>query len=290
MPDTVEEKSDIENFFKNVAPMKDAYHESFAYVAVKHDDGTFVLLKGIIFFNTAQSKTPFTHFRFENVRAGHYSLSTLQLNVQQLLSDALSGKVETPDGSLVFPGGTYKKGGEYPTTYLPFHPFGIQNQHRLNVLRIFGAPLAPYTRRQPFFDWELKAAATPYDGIQELMSEYQLGLLETDAVTFEAIAFNVALVNFGSPISGNTARVTIHLAKGLSPDNATLGYRIFTQGRVVTRSMLPGGSMQWTDVDDYQQGIGDVAIPNAAVLHCVVSYAGVAQHYGWLADPTFSRS
>jgi hypothetical protein len=66
-------------------------------------------------------------------------------------------------------------------------------------LRISGAPLAPYIRRQPFFDWELKAAATPYDGLQELMSEYQLGILETDSVTFEAIAFNVALVNFGSP-------------------------------------------------------------------------------------------
>jgi hypothetical protein len=132
----------------------------------------------------------------------------------------------------------------------------------------------------------LKAAATPYDGLQELMSEYQLGILETDSVTFEAIAFNVALVNFGSPVSGTTARVTVHLAKRLSPDKAAVGYRVFSQGRVVTRSMLKGRSMQWTDVNDYQHGIGEIHIPSAAVLHCVVSYAGVAQYHGWLADPS----
>ena len=102
MPDAVAKNSDIENFFTNIFPMKDAYHESFAYVAIKRDDGALVLLKGILFFSIGRSKIPFTNFQSENIRAGHYQLSTLKLDAEQLLSNALSGKIETPDGSLSF--------------------------------------------------------------------------------------------------------------------------------------------------------------------------------------------
>jgi hypothetical protein len=96
MSDTIKQNADIKAFFKNISPLKVAYHKSFAYVAVRHDDGTFVLLKGIIFFNTIESKVPFTHFQSDNIQAGHYRLSALKIDAQRLLSNILTGKIETP--------------------------------------------------------------------------------------------------------------------------------------------------------------------------------------------------
>jgi hypothetical protein len=218
--------NEIGDFFKNIKPLSKAFQESFSYVAVRHE-GKFVLLKGIIFFHTGPTKAPFTHFESENVRAGHYTLSSLKLTPKKLIAAALAGEIKTPDGVLVFPPytevGARGEVGNYSSTYLPFHPVGLQNQYRANLLRVSGASLATYGHHQPFFDWELKAASTPYDSLQELMSEYLLGFIEAESVTVEAIAFNVAVVNFGSQVTGTVARPTVHLAKGLQPEKTTVG-------------------------------------------------------------------
>jgi hypothetical protein len=197
-----------------------------------------------------------------------------------LIKQLLTGTLPTPDGNLQFPGISPE---QFDIQYLPLHPVGLQNQNRLNVLRLRGTGQMQYFR-QPYFDWELKAAPTPYDGIQELMAEYQLGTLHGDSVTIEAIAFNVAIVDFSSPIIGTKATVKVRLAPALSMEMLTLGYRTISQGKVLARSILPGQRMRWTAGDGYQEGVIEFEIPEAAVLHCVVSYDGIAQHFGWLAD------
>ena len=65
--------------------------------------------------------------------------------------------------------------------------------------------------RQPHLDWELKAAATPYDGIQELMNKYQLGLLRGDAASVEIFAPSIAAVDFSSPVIGKKAKLLVQL-------------------------------------------------------------------------------
>jgi len=44
--------------------------------------------------------------------------------------------------------------------------------------------------------------------------------------------------------------------------------------------------MQWTQTADHQYGGMEIDVPNAAVLQCFVSYCGIAQHFGWVSDPT----
>jgi hypothetical protein len=112
----------------------------------------------------------------------------------------------------------------------PFLPDGLRHGSRLDMLTT-GARLTEYVR-QPQFDWEVKAAATPYDSIAELLLEYRLGTLRGDAANLEVVAFNVAAVDLSSTISGTKARPAVLLADGLSPDKVTLGYRMFSQGRV----------------------------------------------------------
>ncbi len=136
----------------------------------------------------------------------------------------------------------------------------------------------------PQLDWELKAFGAPYDSLSELMQEYHLGALNGDSAAIEVLAHHVAEVDFSSPISGEIARPAVILAKGLSPNLVTLGYRVFVQGKVIRRESLTGAAMEWEVRDLAQHGSGLVNIPAGAVLHCVASYANVAQHQGFLAD------
>jgi hypothetical protein len=193
----------------------------------------------------------------------------------------LSGQLPTPDGKLLFTG---NESGTHGVTYEPFHREGIKAQSRFDVLTLLGGLQARYVR-QPFFDWELRAAPTPHEGLQELAFEYKIGSLR-DVVSVEVISFNVAAVDLTSAVFGSNAKLRVFLAHGLSTENLTLGYHLFTQGRVESRSMIKGSAMQWTQTADHQYGTVDIDVPNAAVLQCFVSYCGIAQHFWWVSDPT----
>jgi len=68
--------------------------------------------------------------------------------------------------------------------------------------------------------------------------------------------------------------------------NVTLGYCVFSQGRVETRSMIKGTAMRWEKTADHQYGSTEIDVPSAAVLHCFASYCGIAQHFAAVSDPT----
>ena len=271
----------IDDFFCAIEPLhkENKNPRSFNYLAVKHGED-FYLVQGALIFNVAPSKTPLSHFRSDNIRAGNYLLSELNLDARGLVAALLSGQLQTPDGKLLFPG---NESGNHGATYEPFHHEGLKNQSRFDVLTLLGGSQATYVR-QPLFDWELRATPTPYEGLQELAFEYKIGSLR-DVVSVEVISFNVAAVDFTSVVSGSSANLCVFLAHGLSTENLALGYRIFTQGRVESRSIIKGSAMQWTQTADHQRGTIDIDVPNAAVIQCFVSYCGIAQHFGWLSDP-----
>ena len=106
----------------------------------------------------------------------------------------------------------------------------------------------------------------------------------------EVVAFYVAAVDGESVVSGETARLGLKLALGIPTESATVGYRLFAQGRVVRRSAFGGQALRWEQKDGYQHGTIEVEVPAAAVLHCVASYRGIAQHHFWVSDPTTSSN
>ena len=272
----------IDDFFCATEPLhrENKNQSSFGYLAVKHGEELY-LVQGALILNNAPPKTPVSHFRSDNIRAGNYRLSELNLDVRGVVTALLSGQLPTPNGKLLFPG---NESGNHGVTYEPFHHEGIKVQSRYDVLTLLGGLQASYVR-QPFFDWELRATPTPYEGLQELAFEYKSGSLR-DVVSVEVISFNVAAVDYTSAVCGSSANLCVFLAHGLSTENLTLGYRIFTQGRVESRSIIKGSGMQWAQTADHQRGTIDINVPNAAVIQCFVSYCGIAQHFGWLSDPT----
>jgi hypothetical protein len=82
----------------------------------------------------------------------------------------------------------------------------------------------------------------------------------------------------------------VRLAEGLLTEKFKLGYRVLNQGHVVERKRLNGNAFRWTLGADAQEGSANLDIPEGALLHCFASYDGIAQQFGWLADPSTTQN
>ena len=139
----------IDAFFAGFIPWHDAYKKfaSLSYFAVKHD-GAFVLVQARLFLNTVPSDLPLSHFQTENIRAGHFLISEMKADIRSVVGLFADGKLICPAGELWFPPAD---GGSYSAYHLPFHPEGLQNGNRLDVLTLTGARRTEYVR-QPQYD------------------------------------------------------------------------------------------------------------------------------------------
>jgi len=281
MTNTVRELHNVASFFAAISYKMDAYvANTFNYLAIKVD-GAFRIQQARLFLNTGTNQIPFTHFQSENVRAGSYRLSDLNLSPRDVVERLLSGSLSTSHGDMLF---TPNEGGNYLATYDPLHEAGQSTQTRFDILTTLGGAAQPSTAR-PMLDWELKASPTPYDNLQELALEYSLGPLR-NVTNVEVVAYNVAAIDAASTITGTTGKLAVRLASGSAPERVALGYRVFVGGKVITRLAVSGSEMHWDQKDAFRHGSIDVDVPPAAVLHCVASYGGVAQSHYWVADPT----
>lgn len=104
----------------------------------------------------------------------------------------------------------------------------LENQQRLALLSIHGEG-AHGLDQEAALDWELKAAATPYDTLQELAADYGLGWFQAQAGSIvEAIAFNVMAIDaVASRVDGEVATIRFLLAANLANEHARIGYREF---------------------------------------------------------------
>ena len=272
----------IADFFAGIAPWEAAYkHVGLSYFAVKHES-IFMLSQARLFLRTTPSTIPATHFQSSNIRAGHYPLAELGCTSRKVVDQILSGTLPTPHGELSFPP---EQNGRYSAAYIPFHQEGLQNGNRLDVLMLTGVQRIQHVR-QPQLDWELKAAPTPYDNLNDLLFEYILGAYQGDFAKVEVIASNVAEVDLSTRVQGTKATVCILLAKSLPREKCRLGYRVFHQGRVVTRATIDGTMMHWEPQENILRGSAEIDVPEGAVLNCTATYDGYAQHQGWITDPS----
>lgn len=277
----------VEKFFSTIDPWFKAYsHIGLSYFAVRKD-GEINLLQARLFLNTAPSVIPNIRVETSSVLAGHFSFSELGIKLRDFVDGLVEeGSINTPLGNFIFP--TENK-RELSTYFDPFHQEGIASGKRLSVLKIRGVRKYPLIE-QTKFDWELKAAPKPFDSLDELLSILALGGSRDDSANIEIVAYHVAEINFSSVIADTDAKPSVFLAKSLDSSKCQIGYRVFLHGRVVDRGSVQGSDLTWTEQDVTLQGEGWVGIPQGAVLHCVASYAGYAQHQGWLADPAHSQN
>jgi hypothetical protein len=273
----------IQRFFQTISPWEAAYENNIglSYFAIRKEN-VLNLIQCRLFLNTYPPNITLTKFESRQVLAGYFPLSKIGMDHHDLISQLSSnGRIKTPVGELVLP---VEAEHRLTSKFVPFHQEGIRNGNRLTVLTLAGAGWDSYIQ-QPDIDWELKAAPEPFDTLDELLLEYFLGGPRSEFASIEIIAMNVAVIALDSRVDGEEASPSILLAKALDSNKCNIGYRIFSQGRVVSRGSINGSKLEWSEQDALRRGMGKLAVPAGAVLHCVASYDGFAQHQGWIADP-----
>jgi hypothetical protein len=239
----------VDHFFAAIGPLKAAYrHISFNYLAVKFGD-RFVIVRGRIFLSASPPAFQLERFQSRNVRAAHYTQAELGLDVPTLVQNLLAGQLDTlNDVSLYFPA---NEGGHHSASFIPFHPEGLTTQVRYNYLSLLGGQVDVIP--QPDIDWEIKASALPFDGLNEIISQFGLGPLSDQTVNVDVVAYNVATVEAAvSKLDGTQATVSVLLANSLPTDRAAVSFRSYGPGAKTERGIVYGASMQWTDDEKLQ--------------------------------------
>lgn len=276
------DRKHIETFFARIQPWSVAYmcHGRICFLALRESE-EWLLVSARVYLETTSRTNPERDFRTSHVWAGSISLKDLGSSPKDLLALLIDGRLNIGDETVTFEPSDQ---GSYSAFYLPFHTEGLKNNNRLAVLTIAGKRFRLAIDRTEL-DWELKAAATPFETVDELTGVYQTGMLKGDLQTVEFIAFQTVAVDATSRVEGITARLVASLAAALDPHNVTLGYRVIQSGAVIKRGIIEGRSLQWKKVEDGQRGMKSLRIPKGSILHLIASYSGVAHHQNWFADP-----
>jgi hypothetical protein len=279
------DRNNLDSFFREIEKNLPGYqYANFSYVALKKN-GAFELTQGRLHLQGASVKIPSRCFQSDNVQAGICRLAELNLTPKTFVDSLISGKIKTPHGELLFPPEEKRL---HSTDFTPY--YSDENSRQQRQIRLWISGDRRHRIESSQLDWELKAAPTPFFNIQELCDEFFVGPLRGDSVSVEIIAFNVAAIVTESSISGTKAKLVVALADGLDTEKAAIGYRVFDRNRVVARCALPGSKLEWTKAENIQQGVGEIEVPNGAVIDCIASYSGVAQSYYWIADPKTAQN
>jgi Holliday junction resolvase len=275
------DRKSLNEFFSAIQPNLAGYkHSSFSYLALRKGDG-FELAQGRLLLHGTQMMSPSKYFESESIKAEFYRIDEVKLTLGEFIESLLTGKFQTPHGEIRFPP---DQGGSYSIYFNPFFSNGTPNQYRQMQLCLRG------NRRDyldsPKFDWELKAAATPFENVQELCADFSIGSTNGDFATVEILAFSVAAVGVESFVNGTKAKLVINLANGLEREKSSVGYRIIERNSVVKRGLISGAALSWQNANMFQSGQAELEVSAGAVLHCFACYGGRAQHHYWVADPS----
>lgn len=273
--------NNIASFFSAIEPVKDAYqNDSFSYVAVTTPSGEFALVQGSLFLNVYTPTVPFKSFESKGIRAEHFRLTDIGLTREQFIAQLCDGRFKTPKGDVRF---LASGSNQYGVQFQPYHEVGLRNQNRLTHLTLVGAELHTLIDRDKL-DWELRACDPPFDGVQDLLIEFQPGILRHSS-TVEIAALAVALIDFESVVAGEAAHLSMRVALASDVNKVAVGYRVLEQGRVVSRGRLLGSAFRWEDKDGYRKGSAEFAVPRAAVVHAIAVYNDIAQAHYYFGDP-----
>lgn len=220
--------SPTDSFFQSIAAFESVLVPSLSYLAFQRG-GTWHLFRGRINYNFAGYELEPLEVRTANVLAGTKIIDGGAAEAREIVERLQAGSLVVGDETLRF---EPQFGGGYGSVHIPLLPEGAEKQFRMGLLQIRGSDQQGFQGHAPF-DWELRAAAMPFDGIGELLSALNIAQLPEQASLFEALVPQVAAIDTASSVDGTKARLGISLAPRLEHSKASLGYRI------ISGAMLP---------------------------------------------------
>lgn len=274
----------IGEFIGAIEPFAAAYdNPKFTYVAIKQPDG-FHIIRSRLYLDEPYAIPLVPAFSSGSIVAGQFWINDTNSGVEDFLKSVGCGKIEGTDHALIF---------DHPidanSFVSAFHTEGLETQSRLTVLTATGDPMRDFIV-QPQIDWELRAANPPFDSLAELMQAFRVGNPQGLGGLFEAVAGQIAAVDYQSPVQGNKATPTVRMHPKLNPEHVSVGIRVLSDGKVISRNYFSGTELLWENDGAVLKGAIQMAIPDAAILHCFLSYKGNALHYGWINDPVTTQN
>lgn len=276
--------SPIEGFFQSIAAFENALVPSLSYLAFRRD-GAWHLFRGRITYNFEGYKAEPLEVRTANILAGTKIIEGGAGEARKIVERLQAGSLVVGDDTLRFES---QFGGGYASVHIPLLPEAMEKQFRMGLLQIRGSDQQGFQGHAPF-DWELRAAATPYDGIGELLSALNMAHLPEQTSQFEALVFQIAAIDGASTVDGTEARLGISLAPRLEHSKASIGYRIISGGDV-TRGSIAGSDLEWASEAGREIAWTELEVAPAAVLQAFACYDGVAYHHWWIQDPQNSQN
>ena len=270
----------FDEFANDIESVIGAYsNSSFSYFAVKVGD-SFELIQGRIMLGVRRGvKTG--HYESESIKAGLFMLSDVNETAISFAKKLLSGSVSTPQGELQF---VPEREQSFSLYYNPFYQINTEAQIRQKQLYIRG-------HRNPGvdnlkFDWEVRAAAQPFDGLSDLCNEFGIGKISNESTNVELIAFSVAAIAAESSVAGTKATLIMHLAHGLDPKKAAIGFRIIDKGVLAKRGRFASEALSWSALETFQRAEISLDVPIGSLVQCFATFADEVQQFWWISDPS----
>jgi len=274
----------IEDFLVAIEPLLPGYNASTLNVLAVRTSAAWTLLKARMLLGSTPVPEA-RNFQSERVLAAIFPVSALQMDIPSIIRKLATGSIELPIGELVLP---RTVGFGHLAAFLPFEPEGLKQQRRVNALHLKGDDYAGLFDRQSL-DWEVKAAQTPYDGLNELSSDFRIGPLGNSA-SIDVLAANAAEIVFDSVIDEGIAQIGLYLAEGLNTVDASVGYRVFNQGAIVSRGVVKSDAIEWTANTGVHVGRLSIPVAAGALVQCFANYRGFTQHQYWVVDPKTTQN
>jgi hypothetical protein len=272
------EEQQISDFLRYLSVIDgDRTEAGFGYLALR-DGEHFALCHGRVVSN--RTILPSEEVATQNIRAGYLQLRDMGISIEGLIRAALSGEIATPAGPLIF---EPSNGTTYNAHYQAITPEAAQQQFRLGQLRIAAGNVLQQLRR-PELDWELKAHASSYDGLDDLAAQVNAGPLSTGRDVFEVLATPAVHVLYDWQYAGGAAQVKLVALPGIDTSKITLIFRKFSQRQVRSKGVVSADRISWEEKDGRLDGTVPIAVANDEQLHCTACYSGLAQNFGWVVD------
>ena len=267
---------------------KDAYQCAvISYVGLKTAQGARLLFGRVLLepTRTGVSEIPF-RFETEHLIAARFLSGATPTDVQSFLVKARNGEIPSIDSETSIP---IQPDGNLSIFFSPIHHPFVSEGPRLPSLRVSGASrhnLTVSVADSRVLDWELKAAETPFDNLDELLAQCNLPtqMQMGDSTTLEIVAKSPVLISAASAITGSDAVIECRLAIALDIGKLRLGYKILHK-ESIERKSVSGSELNWRQDGDIKVGTYRTPVGDASLLQAFVSYAGVSHHQWWVTDP-----
>jgi hypothetical protein len=281
------QEQSFSDFETLLAPWTSAYLcADISYVGLKTSEGARLLFGRILLVpaRTGVGEIAF-QFETEHIIAARFVSSTTPADIQSFLAKARNGEILANDGACL----SIKPDGTLSVYFSPIHHPAVSDGPRLPSLQVRGTSkhhLIVSVADPRVLDWELKAAAVPFDNLDELLMQCNLPtqIQMGDMTTLEIVANSPVMINETSTITAGNAVIVCNLAAALDSGKLRLGYKVLHKNSV-DRTSVSGTELDWRQEGDVKVGTYKMPIGDASLLQAFVSYAGISHHQWWITDP-----